>query len=56
MNWDKYRSRKFIITLIIIALASVLAYMDKMGGDVALILTACITSYNVSQGWIDGKA
>ena len=55
MDWEKYRSRKLIVTLIIIASSLVLAYMERMTGDTAMILTACITSYNVSQGWIDSK-
>lgn len=50
---EKYRSRKFILTLLVLAVTVGLAYFDKLNSDVALVLTALIGSYNVMQGMID---
>ena len=50
---EKYRSRKFILSIMVLSATIALAYFEKINGDVALIFTALIASYNVMQGLID---
>lgn len=52
-SFTKYRSRKFILSFVVLTATVVLALTDKMGSDVAMVLTAIISSYNVIQGWVD---
>ena len=42
----KFRSRKFLVTLLVLLGATALAYFGKMGSDVALIYSAAVASYN----------
>lgn len=50
---EKFRSRKFILSLLIMLATIGLAYIGKLNGDVALVFTGLIGSYNVMQGMID---
>lgn len=52
---SKYASRKFLVTLLSIVGTVALAYYGKMTGDVALVLTGGIASYNYAQGKIDNN-
>lgn len=52
---EKYRSRKFIVTLFCAVSAVALASVGKMSGDVATVLMACVAAYNLGQAYIDGK-
>ena len=53
---EKYRSRKFMIT-VGIGLATVgLAYAGKLNSDVAMIFSSLIVSYNVSNAWVERNA
>ncbi len=49
---DKYASRKFIITGAVLVATVVLARYGQMTADVALVLAACVASYNASNAWI----
>lgn len=52
---EKYRSRKFLIT-VSIGLATVgLAYTGKLTNDVAMIFSSLIVSYNVANAWVEKK-
>ena len=52
---EKYRSRKFMIS-IGVGLATIgLAYAGKLNSDVAMIFSSLIVSYNVMQGLQDRK-
>lgn len=48
----KYRSRKFIITLLVGIATTVLAYFGKMDAHVALTFSSMIVSYNVVNGML----
>jgi hypothetical protein len=53
MDIEKYKSRKFIMSVGVVAATVMLAYSGKMDEHVALIFSALIASYNVMQGMID---
>lgn len=44
--YSKYRGRKFLLTASTIVLAAGLAYFGKMTGDVALVFTGAISTFN----------
>ena len=50
---SKYRSRKFIVTLLTMAITVYLASIGKMDANTAMVLSAAIASYNVMQGMSD---
>ena len=50
-----YGSRKFIVTMIGMLLTAILAFFDKMDGDVALVLVAAIGGYHVANAYVKGK-
>ena len=52
---SKYRSRKFIVTMIVCIATFGLAVAGKMTNDVAMVFTALVGSYNAAQGFIDHK-
>lgn len=43
---NKFLSRKFTVTMFVASLTGTLAYADKMDGQVALVLAACVGAYN----------
>lgn len=43
---SKFMGRKVSITLLIIGATTVLAYYTKMNGDVAMVFTGAIASFN----------
>ena len=43
---DGYGSRKFLVTLVAIMATVVLAALEKMDANVALVLSACVSIYN----------
>jgi len=49
---SKYASRKFLVTILVLALTTTLAYLGVMDAHVSLIFAAAITSYNVVNGWV----
>jgi len=53
MDIEKYKSRKFIMSVGVVAATVMLAYSGKMDEHVSLIFSALIASYNVMQGMID---
>ncbi len=53
MGWERYRSRKFLMSLLVLTATVVLAYFGKMDAHVGLVLAGLVSSYNVMQGWID---
>lgn len=55
MNFERLSSRKFIVTMSVVALAGALAFFGKMDGNTAMVLTGCITAYNVANAWTTGK-
>lgn len=52
---DKYLSRKFIITLLILTITVILAMISKMTGDISSVLTALAVAYPASQAAVDWK-
>jgi len=50
---DKYLSRKWLLTLMVFFATCVFAWNDKMNGDVAMVFSTLIGSYNFGQGIID---
>lgn len=50
-NDVKFSSRKFIVTMTCIVATVALAYVEKMTGDVAIVLGACVAAYN----WANAK-
>lgn len=49
---DKFRSRRYLITLLVITGTLILGYLKVMsGGDVALVLTGAITSFNMKDSF-----
>lgn len=55
VEWAKYRSRKFMVTLVVLAVTYHLAYVAKMDAHVAMVLASIIVSYNYMQGRSDEK-
>lgn len=53
MEFQKYRSRKFIVTLLVLAVTVWLAAHAMMDANTGIVLSAIVSSYNVMQGWID---
>ena len=53
MDWVKYRSRKFMMSIAVLCATVGLAYIGKMDAHVGLVFAGLIASYNVMQGWID---
>lgn len=52
---NKYSSRKFIVTILVLLLTTILAYLVVMDAHVALIFASAIASYNVVNGWVAKK-
>jgi hypothetical protein len=48
---DKYRSRRYLITLLCILSGVALAYFGKMDANIALILTGGMASYNLKDSF-----
>ena len=53
MDWEKYRSRKFIMSILIGVTTTLLAYAGKMDAHSGLVFASLIASYNITQGLID---
>jgi hypothetical protein len=51
----KYGSRKFIVTLLTLVATVYLGSQGKVDANVALILSAIVGSYNVVNGYVEGK-
>ena len=51
MEENKYRSRKFIITLTGLAIGCVFAYLGKLDGNLSNIVLAALASYNIANAW-----
>ena len=45
-SYNKYRGRKFLLTAGTVLLTAVLSYYGKMNGDVALVFTGAIGTFN----------
>ena len=52
---SKYKSRKFQITLLVVVLTVLLAVLKVMDGNVAMIFSAAIASYNIGNAWVASK-
>jgi hypothetical protein len=52
---EKFRSRKFLITLISILGTFMLAAFGKMTPDVATVLAIGVGAYNLANGYVTGK-
>ena len=52
---EKYRSRKFIVVLLIMIVTVVLAILGKMTSDVSNVLTALAVVYPAAQGYVDSR-
>ena len=52
MDKNKYGSRKFIVTVLTILCTTILAGFKLVNGDIFLIFSAAIASYNIVNGWI----
>ena len=50
-----YGSRKFIVTIIGMILTFVLAYVDKMSSDAAIVMAAAIAGYHIANAYTTGK-
>jgi hypothetical protein len=50
---NKFRSRKFIVTVCGMSAGVIAAYTGNMSGDLAMILATGMGMYNYSQGKID---
>ncbi len=51
----RFSSRKFWITLIVIAVTTGITLAGKLTGDFATVMTVCIGSYNIVNGYVEGK-
>ena len=51
----KYRSRKFIVTMICIAIATMMAMIGKLTMELSNVLLAAMASYNLVNGWVHRK-
>jgi len=51
--YERYRSRKFLITLLVILVATASAMTNHLTSELAQVLTAGITAFNLAQGGID---
>lgn len=47
--YEKFRSRRYIITLLCIVSSVAMAYFGKMDGNLAMVLTAGMASYNLKD-------
>lgn len=54
--FSKYRSRKWILTLLILFVASVFSYMDMLTPQFSNVLLSLGVSYNGFQGLIDWQS
>ena len=52
---NKFTSRKFIVTILVLLLTTALAYLGLMDAHVSFIFAAAIASYNVVNGWVANK-
>lgn len=52
---EKYRSRKFMVTVGGVLLASVLAFMGKLTPELSNVILTAIGAYNVANAWAGGK-
>jgi hypothetical protein len=52
---NKYGSRKFIVTMVGMSLTALLALLEVMSGEVALVMTAAIGGYHIANAWTTGK-
>jgi len=52
---NKYGSRKFIVTMTVIAATVFLAYIGKVDAHVAMILSACVVGYHLANAYTTGK-
>lgn len=52
---EKYRSRKFMVTVGGMAVAAVMVYLDKLTPELSNVILACISSYNLANAWAGGK-
>ena len=51
--FKKFRSRKWILTLLILAIGTISNHIDTLTPQFTNLLMALAVSYNVMQGWID---
>lgn len=52
---NKYRSRKFLVTVGGTILAVVMAYFGKLSPELSNVILAAMASYNISNAWIQRK-
>lgn len=52
---EKYRSRKFMVTVGGTLLAAALAWAGKLTPEMSNVILAAIASYNVANAWAGGK-
>ena len=52
---NKYRSRKFIITLLGLGIGIVMAHFNKLTPELSNIILAALTSYNIANAWVEKK-
>ena len=52
---NKYRSRKFLITVGCVAIGCVFAYMSKLDSNLSNLLLAAMASYNIANAWATGR-
>lgn len=49
---NRYRSRKFLITISGVAVAALFAYLGKLTPDLSNVILAAIASYNMANAWL----
>jgi len=49
----KYRSRKWLLTVAVLLIATALSVFGKLSAELTQIITALIVSYNGAQGIVD---
>ena len=49
---DRYRSRKFIVTLAGLALGTITAFAGVLTADLSNIILAAMASYNIANAWV----
>ena len=52
----KYGSRKFIISILILVVATGMAITKLLTPELSTVLLAIVTSYNVVNGWVETRS
>jgi len=55
MDWKRYNSKKFAVTVLVVICGTMLAAYQRLDANSGLLLAAAIGSYNYMQGRIDEK-